>query len=87
MPATDDFVGSSAPLGDCYANAAAVTTSDSVDLGHVTRAIYVGVAGDVTAVVNGTAVLFKAMPVGTHRIRASRINATATTATNIVALW
>lgn len=66
----------------------AVTPSDSVDfsLGK-TRALYVGVTGDVTAVVGGSAVLFKALPVGLHWIGCTRVNATGTTATNLLALY
>lgn len=68
--------------------AAAVTTSDTVDFTQgKTRALYVGVAGDVTAIVGGVAVLFKALPVGIHHIGCTRVNATATTATNMVGLY
>ena len=67
----------------------AVTTSDTVDLPANVRAIYVGVSGDVSAVPlgGGTAVVFKAAPVGVLPIEVSRINATDTTATDIVALF
>lgn len=69
--------------------AAAITTSDTVSLTGVTRAVYVGGAGNITAIMsNGDAVLFTAIPVGTvFPIRCTRINATATTATNLVALY
>jgi hypothetical protein len=51
------------------------------------RALYIGVAGDVTLVdLQGTAVLFKAVPVGLLRVGSVRVNATGTTATNIVGL-
>lgn len=77
----------SAPLASLE-TAEAVTPSDTVGfLGGKCRAIYVGVTGDVTAVVGGAAVLFKAMPVGVHWIACTRVNATATTATNILALF
>jgi hypothetical protein len=75
------------PLGTLSV-ATAVTTSDTVDFTQgITRALYIGVTGDVTAVVGGAAVLFKAVPVGLLWIGASRVNATATTATNMVALY
>jgi len=75
------------PLGTLNVGTA-ITPSDSVDLAQgITRAIYVGVTGDVTAVIGGAAVLFKAMPMGVHWIAVSRVNATATTATNMVALY
>jgi hypothetical protein len=64
-----------------------VTPSDSTDLSYPCRALYVGATGDVTAVVNGAAVLFKAVPVGILPVRVSRVNSTGTTATNIVALF
>lgn len=67
--------------------AVAVAPSDSTNLNYECRSLYVGVSGDVTAVVGGTAVLFKAAPVGVLPIRCTRVNATGTTATNIVALY
>jgi hypothetical protein len=69
---------------------AAIVPSDSVDLAYLTRFIYVGGTGDISVVPQsgGAAVIFKAVPVGAWLpIRARRINATGTTATNIVALW
>lgn len=71
--------------------AAAVTTSDTTDLTNVTTAIYVGTSGNMQVTMMGQAagsnVLFSALPVGWHPIRASRIWATNTTAANIVACW
>lgn len=86
--AVDDFAKKSAGLDWPYTHASAVTKSDTDDVGtHMTRAIYVGVAGDVVAIMaGGETVTFKAMPVGLHRIRVSRIKA-ATAATDIIALW
>ena len=70
-------------------SAAAVVPHDTNDLSVVTRAIYVGVAGDVKVdmVGEGTAVVFTALPVGEHPYRVTRIYSTDTDATNIVALW
>lgn len=69
--------------------AAAITTSDTVSLTGITRAVYVGGAGNITAIMsNGDAVLFTAVPVGTMLpIRCTRINATATSATALVAMY
>ena len=69
--------------------AAAITTSDTVSLTGVTRAVYVGGAGNITAIMsNGDTVLFSAVPVGTVLpIRCTRINATATTATLLIAMY
>lgn len=79
-------------------HAAAVTPSDSTLVGgngnaqqvNGTRYLYVGGTGDVTVDTVGgeTSITFKAVPVGTLlAIRAIRVHATGTTATNIVAMW
>ena len=74
----------------------AITPSDTVDFlasGRTTiplcDAIYVGGAGNVTAVLqDGSTVLFTAPPVGSIiPVRAKRVNATGTTATALVALY
>ncbi|KWX71620.1 hypothetical protein AMQ84_27245 [Paenibacillus riograndensis] len=76
-----------------YTGGVAVTPSDTLSITYPTgtpysRAIYVGVSGDVTALMaDGSTVLFKAAPVGHLYIAVKRINATNTTATNIVALY
>lgn len=87
MAAVDTCAGSF--LNYPHSSAVVVTPSDSVDLAAVTRALYVGGTGNITAVMkDGQTVLFSAIPVGTILpIRVSRVNATATTATLIVALW
>lgn len=65
-----------------------VTPHDSNNLSVPCRSIYVGVTGNITAVMadTGVAQLFSNVPVGILPIRATRINATGTTATNMVAL-
>jgi hypothetical protein len=69
-------------------NAAAVTPSDTVDLSAVTRAIYVGTAGDLkVTMLGGQTVTFTAAPAGWHPICATRVFATDTTAEGIVAAW
>lgn len=71
-----------------YSLAVAITASDTVNLPAMCRAIYVGVTGDITAVMsNGDVVLFKAVPVGIFPIRATRINLTGTGAASLVALY
>ncbi len=67
--------------------ATAVTPSDSTELSNV-RALYVGVAGDLAVVMKngGAAVTFKNAPIGTLPIRVTKVMATNTTATNILAL-
>ena len=78
-------------------NFLAVTPSDSVYIvplineagGAPTTGLYIGGTGDVTCLnASGAAILFKAVPVGTTLyIETQRVNATGTTATNIVALF
>ena len=67
----------------------AVTPSDATNFAQgKCRAIYVGGAGNITAIVGGAAGLFTAVPVGTTLwIGATRVNSTATTATALVALY
>jgi hypothetical protein len=76
----------SAPARRCIA----VTPSDSDNLGAVTKAVYVGVEGDVSLVPidnpDNAGILFKNVPSGSWLpVRARRIRATGTTATNLVA--
>lgn len=65
-----------------------VTPSDTVSLSSPCRSIYVGVAGNISAVMygDGATVVFANVPVGIFPIQATRINATGTTATTMVAL-
>jgi hypothetical protein len=72
----------------CGSYAAAVVPSDVTTLGQFPR-IYIGGAGNVTVEdVAGNAVLFTAPPVGSLLpIRVSRVRATGTTATAMVACW
>lgn len=74
---------------DGYSRAVAITPSDATNFTDgACHAIYVGGAGNITAIVNGTAVLFAGAVVGSVlKIRATRVNATGTAATNLVALY
>ena len=69
--------------------AVAVTKSDTTSfLQGQCRSLYIGGAGDVSAVVGGATVVFKAAPAGSVLpVECTRVNATATTATDIVALY
>ncbi|SFM82714.1 spike base protein, RCAP_Rcc01079 family [Methylobacterium pseudosasicola] len=86
--ATDDpalaAIAATGPGTDAFA----VTTSDSTNFTTNARSIYVGGAGDVTIVTPAnTVVTFKAVPVGSILpVQAKRVNATATTASNLVGL-
>ncbi len=70
-------------------NGEAITPSDTVDLAKVSRGIYVGVAGNVTVIMKGGATLtFTGVQAGSLiPIRVTRVKATLTTATNMVAIY
>lgn len=70
------------------AQAVAVTPHDSTNLDKETRGLYVGVSGDVVAIIGGIAITFTAMAAGIiHPIAVTRVNSTNTTATNLVAIY
>lgn len=68
---------------------AAVTPNDSTNLPAVARGLYVGGDGNVVIVgLDDAAVTFVGVVAGTLLpVAAKRVNATSTTATNIVALY
>jgi hypothetical protein len=70
-------------------HAAAITPSNDEDLANATRAIYVGGVGDIKlTTLGGSTVTLEAVPVGTVlNIRATKVFATGTTATKLMALW
>tara|TARA_R110000787_G_scaffold99975_1_gene204778 strand:- start:186 stop:446 length:261 start_codon:yes stop_codon:yes gene_type:complete len=72
-----------APASDAFA----VTPSDSVDLAFIARSLFIGVAGTVSVITKeGTTVSFT-LPAGfILPLEVSRVRATGTTATGIVAL-
>ncbi|AOZ06758.1 spike base protein, RCAP_Rcc01079 family [Cupriavidus malaysiensis] len=88
MPATDPFAGWAKPIGAPSESYFAITPSDSVDFSVVANSIRVGTGGDVSAVrLDGTSVLFKNCAAGeVLPIRARRVNASGTTATDLVGL-
>lgn len=65
-----------------------VTPSDVTNLTNPARSLYVGVAGNLSVVMygDGATVVFANVPVGIFPIQITRVNATGTTATNLVAL-
>lgn len=87
MPATDDFAHNTAGLSSPFEHAAAVTPSDSEDLGHLSRALWVGAEGDVTVVTGGGETVLFTGARGWLPGRIARVAATGTTATGIVAVW
>jgi len=66
-----------------------VTPSDGANLAFITRAIYVGVTGDVKLLLKGDTAntTLKNVAVGYHPLRVAKIFATGTTANSIVALY
>lgn len=88
MAAIDNFSRAKTDkLSAPVSSVAAVVPNDSTDLAYVTRALYVGVSGNVSCVVGGTTVTFKNVPVGVLPVRASRVMATSTTAQEMIAMW
>lgn len=83
---SDDFKSYSASLRDPISSAQDVTPNDTSDLSKTTRAIYVGAPGDLRlTLVGGETVTFQSAGNGWHPVRATRIWATGTTATSIMA--
>lgn len=73
-----------------YTRFAAITTSNTVDLvTGPTDAIYVGGAGNIVGVLQDDSTITITGVLAGHRypFRFKRINATSTTATNLVALY
>lgn len=68
-------------------NAASVVASDTADLPNASKRLWVGTGGAVVLVtVGGDTVTYTAVPSGTYlQVRAARVKATGTTASNIVA--
>jgi len=85
----DNFEDYNAGLDSPASNAIAVTPSDSVSLTTDARALYIGVAGDVSLLTSGgDTVTFVGLLAGSILpVRVNRVNATSTTATDIVALY
>lgn len=73
---------------ECYENQVAITPTDNTQIGPF-AALYVGGFGDVTLCPGNstTPVVYKAVPAGTIlRVRFQGVNATGTSATNLVGL-
>jgi len=85
---TDRFEGYSSGLSAPAAHGFAITPHDSNDLSEVTRAVYVGTAGDLALVLaSGAAVSFANVAGGTLLpVRAKQIKATGTSAGALVGL-
>jgi hypothetical protein len=84
----DRFQYSTPSLSGPATHAFAVTPNDSTDLSETTRALYVGAAGSVAAVMaSGASVSFGSVASGTVLpVRVARVLATGTTASAILGL-
>jgi hypothetical protein len=92
MPAKDTFPATNFPPNGWQPNwparnAAQITPSDTADLANVTTGIYVGTGGQIVAIVNGVTRTYANVVAGLLPIRASRVLATGTTASQLVAQW
>ncbi len=88
MAANDPFGNSIDGTGTLALWMENITPSNSNDLPSIARMIYVGVGGDVSLVdTQGNTILHKNAAAGSYLgpFRVSRVNATGTTATNMVA--
>ncbi len=83
----DRYAGSGDDLLSPASLAAAVTPSNTVALPIASKRLWVGGAGNVSLVTTGgAAVTYVGVPAGTYlNVRAAQVNATGTTATNIIA--
>ena len=83
----DDFKNRTSGLDSPAFNGAELAGNDGADLAHTTRALWIGGVGDISVVLaSGDAVTFKNAS-GWMPLRVQRLNATGTTATDIVAVW
>ncbi|PHR59883.1 MAG: hypothetical protein COA47_08860 [Robiginitomaculum sp.] len=85
---TDRFENTHTGLDSPAAHAFAIVPDDANDLPEVTRALFVGIGGDITVITkSGSEVLFSGLASGDILpVRTLRIKATGTSAGNIVGL-
>ena len=85
----DKFSERTVATSDPAYSARSLTPNDILDLNIVSRALYVGGAGDLSGeMLGGQSVVFAGLTAGTIiPIRVRKVKASGTTATEIVALW
>ena len=85
----DQFKDFPVTLTSPATNAANITPSDTSPISTVSRAIYVGVAGDISVEMqSGEIVVFQGVQSGSIlALRTLKVRQTGTTAAGIVALW
>lgn len=87
---SDPFSTLAVGLSDVASHAALVTPNDSADLAVTPRALLVGTAGTLKVTTAGGETLILPQSVVENVViglRVTRVHATDTTATDIVALW
>ncbi|PLW77086.1 spike base protein, RCAP_Rcc01079 family [Cohaesibacter celericrescens] len=83
----DSFKNRTSGLDSPAYNGASLTPNDASDLTHVTRAVWVGTGGHLDVVLaSGETVAFKNAS-GWMPLRVKRLNATGTTASDVVGVW
>jgi hypothetical protein len=89
MPMTDTFENHARSLTSPPEHGGAVIPDDATDLPYVTRAIYVGGTGDLALrLLGGEEVVLANVPAGTLLpIRAARVLASGTSASQVVGFW
>jgi hypothetical protein len=90
VSATDTYANLQGGLQSPPRNSFAIVPSDTTELPFVTRAVYVGAAGDITLRLTDDtgSVTLKAVPVGTMLpVRARQIYATGTVASQLVGFY
>ena len=88
--ATDTYGGFRGALSSPYVKAFAITPHDTNQLGYVTRAIYVGGAGNIhlqLADDSASVTIYGALAGSTITVRARLVGSTYTTATHLVGLY
>jgi len=85
----DTFASFTSSLDAPARSGAALIPSDVTPLPVLTRAVYIGVAGNLSVeLADGDVVAFQNLPAGTILpIRVAKARATGTTAGGLVALW
>ncbi len=86
---TDTFKSHTRGLTSPPEHAVAIVPSNTQDLAVVTRALFVGQAGDLAVLmIGGESVTLANVPAGTLLpLRVARVLATGTTATALIGLW
>jgi len=90
MSAVDTFKQQPETEWSPATSSVSVTPSDSEELAYLTRALYVGVGGNLSVKLrdDSAAVVFVGVAEGTILpLQVKQVMATDTTATNIIALW